>query len=580
MLPSDTISRTILMPRAVSPPESGPRTRYSVRGPRKTQMSRWRLQADHPSDALLDFDTPILAMIWISDTAKPVQVIIYPREDLRVRLSDHKVALGAVAFEKGTDGVQKKPFALIYFLVDDLLDIDGRPFLAPETGFIPASAAKLDLDHIAIGSVMRNPYFSGDQSEIPSDYRTWAPQSAPPILPATLSETTEYLPGQRYSLVDDQALWRWAPPERELFDKLPFIKMLDGRICRGVPVMHHQNHQDPFYFTSVDVRGIGETIEEQWSHHAANECRAVVKPVAPLLPRITDPYHPDYCTPTHELQQLREEERVQRNALVCKLGKAHKRAKKANAKKITHPHLRDLTDWDTQGPYELELARYQEAFGKFVPDAENAAWFARKGPRIAELAAARAAAAQINHHDHPAMVVYLAAEKAFELDFGHQFSSSDGLDEHFQQMAFHARTAEALATRFNDDTQEIAATASEPLVFYIYNPYPAGDARRTRFALEIRRYARELDPPAEPGAAEGTTIGFSITNCFAKSPEKSLYSLQRRLQQYYKCVYTKHLLVTVAEDHRDDYEDMVYENRENPHSPYVPPTMLWDTYDD
>ncbi|KAJ6499883.1 hypothetical protein DFH09DRAFT_1102808 [Mycena vulgaris] len=563
-------------------------------------MSRWRLQADHPSDALLDFDTPILAMIWISDTAKPVQVIIYPREDLRVRLSDHKVALGAVAFEKGTDDVQ---------VTRDL-----------------ASAAKLDLDHIAVGSVIRNPYFSGDQSEIPSDYHTWAPQSAPPILPATLSETTEYLPGQRYSLVDDQALWRWAPPERELFDKLPFIKMLDGRICRGVPVMHHQNHQDPFYFTSVDFRGIGETIEEQWSHHAANECRAVVKTesplkishqlvkvtcelaIHPLIPSLPSqcqphvnlaeelkspgpslPYYPVSpipTTPIIALQRMNSSSFAKRNESSATLWSASwakltpERAKKANAKKITHPHLRDLTDWDTQGPYELELARYQEAFGKFVPDAENAAWFARKGPRIAELAAARAAAAQINHHDHPAMVVYLAAEKAFELDFGHQFSSSDGLDEHFQQMAFHARTAEALATRFNDDTQEIAATASEPLVFYIYNPYPAGDARRTRFALEIRRYARELDPPAEPGAAEGTTIGFSITNCFAKSPEKSLYSLQRRLQQYYKCVYTKHLLVTVAEDHRDDYEDMVYENRENPHSPYVPPTMLWDTYDD
>ncbi|KAJ6526486.1 hypothetical protein DFH09DRAFT_1095199 [Mycena vulgaris] len=97
---------SISMPRAVTPSESTPQSQYSAHGPRKTQMSRWRLEADHPSDALLDFNTPILAMVWFEDELKPAQIVVYPHEDLRVRLCDHKIALAAVGFAKGTDGIQ------------------------------------------------------------------------------------------------------------------------------------------------------------------------------------------------------------------------------------------------------------------------------------------------------------------------------------------------------------------------------------------------------------------------------------------------------------------------------------------
>ncbi|KAJ7652182.1 hypothetical protein DFH06DRAFT_1331397 [Mycena polygramma] len=53
-----------------------------------------------PSDSVLDFDTPITTMIWLTNGEGPVQLITYPREDLRVRLSDHKTALAEVGLEQ------------------------------------------------------------------------------------------------------------------------------------------------------------------------------------------------------------------------------------------------------------------------------------------------------------------------------------------------------------------------------------------------------------------------------------------------------------------------------------------------
>ncbi|KAJ7697462.1 hypothetical protein B0H17DRAFT_1197518 [Mycena rosella] len=62
--------------------------------------------ADHSNDELLDFGTQILGMLWLEDNAEPLQVILYPQEDLRVRLSVHNIALGAAGFEKGLKGIQ------------------------------------------------------------------------------------------------------------------------------------------------------------------------------------------------------------------------------------------------------------------------------------------------------------------------------------------------------------------------------------------------------------------------------------------------------------------------------------------
>ncbi|KAJ7443165.1 hypothetical protein FB451DRAFT_1190286 [Mycena latifolia] len=62
-----------------------------------------RRRKEHASDFLLDFGTPVTAMIWKQNCARPVQVVLYPREDLRVRLCDHIKALAAVGFEQQHD---------------------------------------------------------------------------------------------------------------------------------------------------------------------------------------------------------------------------------------------------------------------------------------------------------------------------------------------------------------------------------------------------------------------------------------------------------------------------------------------
>ncbi|KAJ7663593.1 hypothetical protein B0H17DRAFT_1144000 [Mycena rosella] len=89
------------MPRVATP-----RTRSCSLGPRQIHSALSRRRADHSNDELLDFGTQILGMLWLEDNAEPLQVILYPREDLRVRLSDHKIALGAAGFEKGPKGIQ------------------------------------------------------------------------------------------------------------------------------------------------------------------------------------------------------------------------------------------------------------------------------------------------------------------------------------------------------------------------------------------------------------------------------------------------------------------------------------------
>ncbi|KAJ7710873.1 hypothetical protein B0H17DRAFT_1173649 [Mycena rosella] len=288
-------------------------------------------------------------------------------------------------------------------------------------------------------------------------------------------------------------------------------------------------------------------------HPACRPVRVSSKSKAPQgmvgpLPRITDPYHPDFYDITHSVQVAQEKARVRANKEVCKLRKAYvvvdrqdvpEKAWALNAKEIVSAHLRGEADWDAQLPYERALACYQEEYGKFVPDAENAAWFARKAPRIIALQAARA-----------------AAPRQFEIDVGHAFSSDDGADEHFKEMAFHAGAAEDLASSCGSDPQQMVAAASEPLIFTVYNVYPQHDPRHARFDTEMRRYALTLEPTPTPSATVGNEIPFRIDNSFANSPADLMFQIE--------C------------GHADDYRDLVQEKRENPHSPYVPAPALWD----
>ncbi|KAJ7453633.1 hypothetical protein B0H11DRAFT_1926774 [Mycena galericulata] len=71
---------------------------------RLPDAAKQRRLMGHPCDGVLDFNTPITGMIWPQNDADPIQVMLYPREDYRVRLSDHKLILASVGFEQGAKG--------------------------------------------------------------------------------------------------------------------------------------------------------------------------------------------------------------------------------------------------------------------------------------------------------------------------------------------------------------------------------------------------------------------------------------------------------------------------------------------
>ncbi|KAF8143246.1 hypothetical protein K438DRAFT_1876473 [Mycena galopus ATCC 62051] len=78
------------------------RARVPVPGPirRPTRASAERRLFNWPSDTMLDFDTPITTLLWLRNDEVPIQLVLYPRDDLRVRLSDHQIALRTVGFEE------------------------------------------------------------------------------------------------------------------------------------------------------------------------------------------------------------------------------------------------------------------------------------------------------------------------------------------------------------------------------------------------------------------------------------------------------------------------------------------------
>ncbi|KAJ7437033.1 hypothetical protein FB451DRAFT_1306307 [Mycena latifolia] len=198
------------------------------------------------------------------------------------------------------------------------------------------------------------------------------------------------------------------------------------------------------------------------------------------LPRITDPYAPPKAHLTITTQQIIDEEeaRVAHNKKICRLWKQHQKAQRS-----TRSIQRD---WPTLLAYDMEVLEYERQYGKFIPDRENAAWFIRKTLCIAELMHAREIALGTLplRHDHPDMVVYLRAAATFEIDFGHAFSASDGLDYELQRMESHAASANNLAILYKDDIVRITAAISPPLKFKVDNPYSDGDQRQLDFESE------------------------------------------------------------------------------------------------
>ncbi|KAJ7603348.1 hypothetical protein DFH06DRAFT_1350293 [Mycena polygramma] len=300
------------------------------------------------------------------------------------------------------------------------------------------------------------------------------------------------------------------------------------------------------------------------------------RPTKPPLPRITDPYAPrdddDPLPVTAEEKAAEEGERVKANRRVCGLLQKHERTVAATASLPNDAERQEKTS-ETWVNHFMAVRDYERRYGKFVRDTENAAWQARKKPRMEELYKLRAVAQHIYDHDHILVVIYLARERAFAEDFGHDFSGYDGLDEHFKQLGAYADSAAHLRQWKKNDLGAMIAEAKRPFIFKIYNPYPDGHPRREDFDAKMRDRAADLLDPQLLAAWPATVMDefpFQIRNPWATWGDET-----EVLLGYYRLQYTRDDLENMQLYHWEAANDAVGEKREYTHCPFVPRPALW-----
>ncbi|KAK7059987.1 hypothetical protein R3P38DRAFT_3168440 [Favolaschia claudopus] len=309
--------------------------------------------------------------------------------------------------------------------------------------------------------------------------------------------------------------------------------------------------------------------------------RTVVPANTDPLRRITDPYKPpeqwlsppgpgeeiDVPVPRISEEDMKVEEpaRILHNAKISKLEKANASA---------HCKLEKMS-WETTDArayikardragdklrdYTRELWDYQDKYGKWVPDADNAAWFQRKGIREEALLALRKLA--VTTQAQSDFIKYFAKADAFREDFGHNFYHDDGLDDYLKQVEHRLQCARSLDEMFAGDSTKMAEYACQPVVFECFMPfsYPmygledAFKAKARELVCEL--YGRRIE--SSPRSDMVST--FRLTNRHAEDPD-------RRLQEYYRLRYvafevqawnTSHL--SCEQDDFEEYRDFPWE---------------------
>ncbi|KAJ7238316.1 hypothetical protein B0H12DRAFT_1075306 [Mycena haematopus] len=449
------------MPRAPKSSQLAPSPTFTPY--RETAASKSRRGRNYPNDFKLDFDTQILALFWFEDGTAPGQVTVYPRDDLRVRLSDHKIALAEGGFEMSDREI------MVYVRL-----IDG--------GCRECSGG-----------------------------------------------------------------WGWAD-------------------CGWDTPLRVHSAGDAILLSYADVTDLKDfPLYERHVSGSTDFTMAPSRTVVTLpriIPRITDPYSGDNgYAPILSVEAAR----VAHNQEVCRLREAYEKAKERNSS-IVNERDRWEANRKFMKRYYTSESSYEDMFGKFVPDSENAAWFAKINPRIAELLIARESLANVDRHDHPDMVKYLAAAKAFEEDFGHAFTAhdaADGLDEHFNRMAFHAWVAQDLASKCAGDTDKLGQILSAPLNFVVYNPYRAdefcSEFNDKDFDMKLREIKRKLEGDAAVEKLPSTVLqNFPFSLSFTD------------LQGYYDARYTEEQLFEMSVHHAEELSGDVGGKRENRTSTPLP----------
>ncbi|KAK7016888.1 hypothetical protein R3P38DRAFT_3202187 [Favolaschia claudopus] len=244
----------------------------------------------------------------------------------------------------------------------------------------------------------------------------------------------------------------------------------------------------------------------------------------------------------------------------CKLGKMNRETIDARA----YIKARDRAG-DKLRDYTRELWDYQDKYGKWVPDADNAAWFQRKGIREEALLALRKLA--VTTQTQSDFIKYFAKADAFREDFGHNFYHDDGLDDYLKQVEHRLHCARSLDEMFAGDSTKMAEYACQPVVLECFMPfsYPMYGLEDA-FKAKARELVCELyGRPIEPSPRSDKVSTFRLTNRHAQDPD-------RRLQEYYRLQYVSSEVQAWNTSHLSCERDDLEEYRD---FPWEEPRPLW-----
>ncbi|KAJ7194706.1 hypothetical protein GGX14DRAFT_576154 [Mycena pura] len=187
-----------------------------------------------------------------------------------------------------------------------------------------------------------------------------------------------------------------------------------------------------------------------------------------------------------------------------------------------------------QQEYVFKRDDYEERFGKFVPDSEHGAWFARRDSEHKALCAWRELIVDLSpFKDGAKLQEYFDKEDAFATEFGITFGADDGNDATLQNKRQLLHNYKKLLQRANGDMDVAARIAGRNYILNVVNPFQVKDDRRMEFDLKLRRWAAKLQG-VDIATLEPTfgniKFRFELANKFETGDERRLhYWCQRRV---------------------------------------------------
>ncbi|KAJ6553755.1 hypothetical protein DFH09DRAFT_1085513 [Mycena vulgaris] len=157
--------------------------------------------------------------------------------------------------------------------------------------------------------------------------------------------------------------------------------------------------------------------------------------------------------------------------------------------------------------YHFKREDYEEQYGKYIPDAENADWFSRKERMYLDLLDMRAQTGEahlndglfladtllehFSHLHHRAELwAYFDAVHAYEQEFGLAFEVDDVDDHTFRMKRKVLVEFDRLMSRHEGDVCAALEAAGRPFTFSVANLFAGNDERRVDF--DMRRSTRTI----------------------------------------------------------------------------------------